>query len=131
VVVGGVVDEEVVVARGRDLTARQRRAMECLQTTSNTVLTDLIKATMKTTSQIPILPYPPKQNLAVTSLNLHNSSQQLPVQPVAQRRKDHIGGIQSQPYAKHVIEVTVHQTIKWCFAMAVVVHIISIAIIRQ
>jgi len=98
---------------------------------SNTALTDLIRATMRTMSRIPILPYQPEQNLAATSQNLRNSSQQYLVQLAAQRRRDHIGEIQSRHCAKHVIEVTVHQTIKWYFAMDVVVHIISIAMIRQ
>jgi len=131
VAVEGVEDEEAVVARGREQTARQRKVMGCLQMTSNTALTDLIRATMRTMSRIPILPYPPEQNLVATSQNLHNSFQQYLVQLAVQRRRDHIGEIQSRRCAKHVIEVTVHQIIKWYFAMAVVVHIISIVMIHQ
>jgi hypothetical protein len=126
-----VVDEEVVVVRGREQTVRQKRAMGCLQMTSNMAQTDLIKKKMRMMSQILILLYLLGQSLAAISLNLHNSSQQYQVQLAVRRRRDHIEEIQSRRCAKHVIEVIALQTIKWYFATVVVAHIISIAMIHQ
>lgn len=128
---GGVAGKEAVAVRGREQKAKQRRVMGCLQMTSNTAQMNLIGTTMKKMYQILIHHYPLEQSLVATSLNLHNSSQQYLVQLVAQRRKDHTEEIQSQHYAKHVIEVTAPQTTKWCFATAVVARIINIAIIHQ